>query len=269
MKVVVCAPLVSLALAFGMPAHALALSEVRIEPADITPIDRAPGDAITATVLYGAPPIALMRYALAPASESWNVIGGARITNYSDTAIGGETTAPSSKFVVVGDRYAPNFAFTLTPWSAVKVGFDYTLTTSISGESFAGPDLPYAYASVELAIAAFAPLGASGDPHDYRQLDYVSVIAELNSAADPVGATYQTRSGRLDASFENLTADPAYFAFRAEMVSYGSSAAVPEPQRVTLLLVGLAFVGLAAGRRRLRTRAACAPGASGRTGCPR
>ncbi len=255
------------ALALVSAAQARSFASVVIGGPTITLTDLALDDGITPAYAEGGPGIMDFDYLIGPAPVSTEAIGNA-FTSESETGISGHASGPDASFFVLGDRYAPSFSFTVTPGTAVTVGFDYQLNTSVTDEPFRGDSLPSATAGAELALVAVNNLRSNeGGELEYDLLAHEVDFASLESSSDAVRASLEERRGHLTATFQNLSTDSAVFAFRAEMLAYGFSAPawageggpglpaapVPEPETYALMLAGLAAIGWQARRRRSET----------------
>ena len=191
---------------------------------------------------------------LSPAPVGPEAAGKALITDDSEQSIGGRTDGPDSHFIVVGDRYAPSFTFTATGRTRVTVETPYTLASAIEGEPFYPNHLARTSASFELVVVAFNDLAVDGAGN----LQYNLLAVETDSAAllSPLDNSLNgelREEGTLRVSFDNLSDEPAVFAFRGEMVAWGVSAPLtpaPEPASVLLMLAGLGAVAVVSRRRR-------------------
>ena len=265
MKAVLRAVLPAIAVLALVPAvQARTFASVTIGTPTITLSDLALGDGIASAYAEGGPSVIDFDYLLGPAPVSSETVGRADITADTETRIAARTRGPASSFFAIGDRYAPSFTFTVTPGTAVTVGFDYTLETSIVGEPFRAGQQPSVSTNVELSVAAINNIRSN----EFGELEYDFLAHEVDSASlssstNPLRALLQQDRGRLSATFENLSTGDAVFAFRAEMVAFGNSAPswnatplnvpaapVPEPETYALMLAGLAAVGWCTRRRK-------------------
>jgi hypothetical protein len=202
----------------------------------------------------GGPRIEEFHHYLSPAPVGPELTGNAVISGDSETSVGGSTHGPDSYFIVVGDRYAESFTFTATAHTRVTVEAPYTLASAIEGEPFY-PDHPArTLASFELVVVAFNDLSVdSAGNLQYNLLAVETDFAELTSPLDSSLNGERSKEGTLRVSFDNLSDQPAVFAFRGEMVAWGVSAPstpAPEPAGVLLMLAGLGVVAVVVRRRR-------------------
>ena len=137
---------------FGV--QAVTTASVTIGDPVITVVDLAPQDGIPAAYMPGGPVVDAFTQTLGPAPVDSFAEGRARIVRDAGNAIAGETSGPASTFVIVGDRYAPSFTFTVTPHSRVTLSTDYRLDTNIAGERFNAEDPAHALASMDLTLVA-------------------------------------------------------------------------------------------------------------------
>jgi len=190
---------------------------------------------------------------LRPAPAAPDVGGNAEITADTATEIGGRTDGPDSYFFVLGDRYAPSFTFTASAHSRITVQAPYTLTSAID-EPFYRNHPARTSASFELMVVAFNNLAIDDEGHiSYDLLAVERDFAELTTTLDPTLRGARSSQGVLTVSFDNLSDQPAVFAFRGQMVAYGVSAPLtpaPEPVNAMLMLAGLGMVGAFTLRRR-------------------
>lgn len=244
----------------SVAANAATSAGVRIEAPRITLSDLDPADRRSPRLSPGGPRVPEFDQYLAPAPVHVDMFGAAEIVADTEQSIGGRTTGRDSGFLIVGDRYAPSFTFTVSPRSGVTVETAYTFSSSMSGERYdAAAGLPRTLASFELTLVAannFAAPGSLLDGADYDLLAIETDYAELASPLDrppPMGSF--SRSGVLSVSFDNASDGDAVFAFRGEMVAFGVSgdvSPIPEPQSWALMLAGL-VVSAAFFRRRRRS----------------
>lgn len=248
----------------SLPALAVTRAGVQIGTPTISVVDLDPRDGIDAAYREGGPSGDAFVQLLGPAPVESFADGGARITRDDAGAIGGTTRGAGSSFLIVGDRYAPSFTFTVTPHSRVTVSVDYRLRAGVAGEPFSTDDDPaHALASFELSLVALRDLRFGADGEHYELIASETDQASLYALSGPSFDQRMRRSrGTLSLSFDNASAGDAVFAFRGQMVAFGvspdgaafaSSAGVtpvPEPGSYALMLAGLGVVGWCARRRR-------------------
>jgi hypothetical protein len=198
---------------------------------------------------------------LSPAPVGPETAGNATITANDDLSVGGRTDGPGSRYIVVGDRYAPSFTFTATPNTRVTVQAPYRLEAAITGEPTNPEDPARVHASFELMVVAFNNFVVDGNGAlSYDLLAIENDSAQLQATLDDArtSADPESAEGMVSVSFDNLSDQEAVFAFRGEMVAWGASPVVshaPEPAGVAMMLAGLGVVGFVAGRRRRATGA--------------
>lgn len=242
-------------LAFLAPAQALVRSGVQIDAPIISVENLRPDDPAKPWYVEGGPAVETFHQYLRPAPVHWDYFGDAELMLDADDAIDAQTLAPSSSFVIVGDRYAPSLTFTAGAHSRVTVQAGYTLQTAIDGESFAGPNLPEAFAGFELSLVAINNIAFDETVLDYSY-ELLAVTGDSASMTGDAASKAGFSSGILSASFDNASDSEVVFAFRGEMVAWGRSAdampsPVPEPSSALLLLAGL---GAVVGVQRLRRK---------------
>jgi len=192
---------------------------------------------------------------LSPAPVPPETAGNAAITADDPQAVGGRTDGPGSHYIVVGDRYAPSFTFTATPHTRVTVETTYRLESVVAGEPVNPDDPARAHASFDLMVVAFNNFAVDANGHmSYDLLAVDNDSAELHTqfSANSLAGESVADEGTLSVTFENLSDQPAVFAFRGEMVAWGVSplSPAPEPTSVALMLAGLGVVGFVANRRK-------------------
>jgi hypothetical protein len=248
--------LAAAALAAGSVVSAAAIAAtsagVRIEAPRITLSDLDASDRRSPRLAPGGTRVAEFDQYLEPAPVGVDLFGAAEITADDEQSIGGRTMGRDSGFLVVGDRYAPSFTFTVGPRSGVTVEAPYSFSTSMSGEAYdAAAALPRTSASFELMLVAVNNFVPGDAGHDLLavETDYAELASPLDRA--PSMGSF-SRTGVLSVSFDNASDGDAVFAFRGQMVAYGvsgSMAPVPEPQSWALMLAGLALMAAIARRR--------------------
>ena len=238
----------------AMPLCAATRAQVTIGAPVILVDALDPDPAAPPAFTVGGTRVEDFNHYLSPAPVGPEATGKAFITDDSAQSVGGRTDGPDSQFIVVGDRYAPSFTFTATGRTRVTVETPYTLASAISGEPFYPNHLARTSASFELVVVAFNDLSVD----DAGNLQYNLLAVETDSAvlASPLGRSLNgelREEGTLRVSFDNLSDEPAVFAFRGEMVAWGVSAPLtpaPEPASVLLMLAGLGTMAVVVRRRR-------------------
>ena len=238
----------------AMPLCAATRAQVTIGTPVILVDALDPDPAAPPAFTVGGTRVEDFNHYLSPAPVSPEAVGQAFITHDSEQSIGGRTEGPDSQFIVVGDRYAPSFTFTSPGRTRVTVEAPYTLASAIEGEPFYPNHLARTSASFELVVVAFNDLAVDGAGN----LQYNLLAVETDSAAllSPLDNSLNgelREEGTLRVSFDNLSDQPAVFAFRGEMVAWGVSAPLtpaPEPASVLLMLAGLGTVAVGVRRRR-------------------
>ena len=183
-----------------------------------------PDPGASATWAEGGERIEEFDVHLSPAPAAPEVGGDAEITVDTATAIGGRTDGRDAYFFVLGDRYAPSFTFTASANSRVTVQAPYTLTSSIDEPYYVNHPARTS-ASFELMVVAFNNLAIDDEGHiSYDLLAVERDFAELTTSLDPTLRGARNSEGVLSVSFDNLSDQPAVFAFRGQMVAYGVSA---------------------------------------------
>ena len=243
---------VALAGGFCVAANAATSAGVRIEAPRITLSDLDPTDKRNPLLTPGAPFVSEFDHYLGPAPVGSDVFGIAEITADTEQSVGGRTNGPDSGFLIVGDRYAPDFSFTVGPHSSVTVEAAYAFSSSMNGERYdPAAGMPRTHASFELLLVAVNNFTASGDYEVFAiETDYAELASPLDSA--PAMGQF-SRNGVLSVSFDNASDGDAVFAFRGEMVASGASGGVspvPEPGSWALMLVGIVVTGVLVRRRR-------------------
>lgn len=239
----------------AMPLAAATRSHVTIGTPVILVDSLDPGAAATPGYTTGGHRVDDFDAYLSPAPVPPETSGNASITADDDLSVGGRTDGPGSHYIVVGDRYAPSFTFTATPHTRVTVQTSYRLESIVSGEPVNLADPARAHASFELMVVAFNNFAVdTNGVMSYDLLAAESDSAELQTLFTGNGPSSESMAdeGMLSVTFENLSDQPAVFAFRGEMVAWGVSplSPAPEPASVALMLAGLGVVGFVAKRRR-------------------
>jgi hypothetical protein len=240
---------------FAMPLAAATRSHVTIGTPVILVDALDPDPAAPPAYIEGGHRVEDFHHYLSPAPVPPETTGNAAITANDDLSVGGRTDGPGSRFIVVGDRYAPSFTFTATPRTRVTVQATYRLENSIVSEPVDLNDPARAHASFDLMVVAFNNFAVAADGSmSYDLLAVENTSAELQTLFDGarMSGDSQANEGVLTVSFDNLSDQPAVFAFRGEMVAWGASplSPAPEPASVALMLAGLGVVGFVATRRR-------------------
>ena len=237
----------------AMPLSAATRAQVTIGT-PVVLVDALDPDPAAAPAWYaGGTRVEDFNHYLSPAPLGPEVAGQASITHDNELSVGGRTDGPDSRFIVVGDRYAPSFTFTATGRTRVTVEAPYTLASAIEGEPFYQNHLARTSASFELVVVAFNDLAVDGAGNlQYNLLAVETDSAALTSPLDRSLNGERREEGTLRVSFDNLSDQPAVFAFRGEMVAWGVSAPLtpaPEPASVLLMLAGLGAIVVVRRRR--------------------
>jgi hypothetical protein len=240
----------------AMPLFAATRAQVTIGTPVILVDALDPDPAAAPAWITGGTRVEEFNHYLSPAPVGPDTGGNATINADTPSSVGGATEGPDSHFIVVGDRYAESFTFTATARTRVTVEAPYTLATAIVGEPYYPNHLARTLASFELVVVAFNDFSVDGAGNlQYNLLAVETDYAELTSPLDSSLNGERSRQGTLRVSFDNLSDQPAVFAFRGEMVAWGVSAPLtpaPEPASVALMLTGLGVVAVVVRRRRRR-----------------
>jgi hypothetical protein len=238
----------------AMPLCAATRAQVTIGTPVILVDALDPDPAAPPAWIEGGSRLEEFNHYLSPAPIGTEVLGNARISEDGPLSVGGSTHGPDSNFIIVGDRYAPSFTFTATGRTRVTVEAPYTLSSAIQGEPYYPNHLARTSASFELVVVAFNDLTVDGAGNlQYNLLAVETDYAELTSPLDSSLNGERSETGTLRVSFDNLSDQPAVFAFRGEMVAWGVSVPLtpaPEPASVLLMLAGLGALAVVVRRRR-------------------
>lgn len=239
-------------------AGAAVQAGIWLEAPQIDVFDLNVHDGFTASFVEGGPRVGSFHDVLKPAPYGSSTIGAAQVWE-SDDALTGQATGADSTFIGIGDRYAQSFTYTVTPHTRVTLSAPYSMRV-VADETRSSDGSNGGFASFELTVLAVQnpSVAPTRSEPDRDWLYHGSDAAVLGGEGFTPLLGHHESSGVLTLSFENTTDTAAVFAYRGEMVIWGTSsgqtmpitAPVPEPGTIALMLAGLGVVGWQVRRRR-------------------